>query len=103
MTSELVLISGCHPFFKFCDQVTRFTNSVDIVTLIAQWFYCTLYILRGKSFAIRPEFFYLLIYKPSYCNFPESRKKPNISKIIFLFYLPTLNINCLVEKNIFFF
>ena len=24
---------------------------------------------------IRPEFFYLLIYKPFYCNFPESRKK----------------------------
>ena len=24
---------------------------------------------------IRPEFFYLLIYKPSFCNFPESRKK----------------------------
>ena len=23
----------------------------------------------------RPEFFYKLIYEPSYCNFPESRKK----------------------------
>ena len=42
----------------------------------------------------RPEFFYYLIYKPSYCNFPESRKKSKkiISKIIFLFYLPTLFI-----------
>ena len=27
----------------------------------------------------------LVIYKPSYCNFPESRKKNKI-------YLPTLNI-----------
>ena len=24
---------------------------------------------------LRPEFFYWLIYEPSYCNFPESRKK----------------------------
>ena len=24
---------------------------------------------------VRPEFLYLLIYEPSYCNFPESRKK----------------------------
>ena len=43
---------------------------------------------------IRPEFFYLLIYEPSYCNFPESRKKS-----IFLFYPPTLNVICFVEKN----
>ena len=48
--------------------------------------------------AIRPDFFYLLIYKPSHCNFPESRKK-KIYEIIFLFYLPTLNIICFVEKN----
>ena len=38
-------------------------------------------------------FFYKLIYKPSYCNFQESRKKINlISKLFFLFYPPTLNI-----------
>ena len=39
----------------------------------------------------KARIFYKLIYKPSYCNFLESRKK-NISKIIFLFYC------CLVEK-----
>ena len=31
--------------------------------------------ITGWFFYIRPEFFYLLIYKPSYCNFPESKKK----------------------------
>ena len=46
----------------------------------------------------RPEFFYLLIYKPSYCNFLESRKKIS-SKNFFLFYPLTLNIICFVEKN----
>ena len=46
---------------------------------------------------IRPDFLYLLIYKPSYCTFPESRKKNYI--IFVLFYPPTL---CLIEeKNIF--
>ena len=34
------------------------------------------------------------IYEPSYCYFPESRKKS--SKFLFLFYL---NIFCFVEKN----
>ena len=29
-------------------------------------------------FRVRPEFFYKLIYKPSYCNFPESRKKNSV-------------------------
>ena len=49
---------------------------------------------------IRPEFFHLLIYKPSDCNFPESRKKIKlISNIILLFYPPTLIIICFVEKN----
>ena len=47
---------------------------------------------------IRPEFFYLLIYKPSYCNFRKVEKKKN-SKIIFLFHPPTLNIICFVEKK----
>ena len=27
------------------------------------------------SLELKPEFFYKLIYEPSYCNFPESRKK----------------------------
>ena len=29
-------------------------------------------------FVVRPELFYLLIYKPLYCNFPESRKKNSL-------------------------
>ena len=49
----------------------------------------------------RPEFFYLLIYKPSYCYFLESRKKRNLISIFFLFHPPTLNIICFVEKKIF--
>ena len=49
---------------------------------------------------IRPDFFYKLIYKPSYCNFAESREKIKfIFQIFFLFYLPTLNIICFVKKN----
>ena len=39
---------------------------------------------------------------PSYCNFPESRKKFYL-KIISLFYMPTLNIICFVENEYFFF
>ena len=46
----------------------------------------------------KARIFYWLIYKPSHCNFPESRKKKLISTIIFLFYQPTLNIICFVEK-----
>ena len=49
---------------------------------------------------LRPEFFYKLIYKPSYCNFPESRRKKLFAKIIFL-YLPNLNIICFLEKKCF--
>ena len=45
----------------------------------------------------RPEFFYLLIYKPSYYNFLESRKKKIF--FFFLFYLPTLKIIFFVKKN----
>ena len=45
---------------------------------------------------IGPEFFYLLIYKPSYCNTKV------ISKVIFLLSPPTLNIICFVEKTIYF-
>ena len=45
---------------------------------------------------IRPEFFYYLIYKPSFCNFLESRKK---KKKLFLFYPLTLNFICLLKKN----
>ena len=33
----------------------------------------------------KARIFYKLIYKPSYCNFPESRNKNKISKIFFLF------------------
>ena len=59
-------------------------------------------VCRKSIVLFRPEFFHYLIYKPSYCNFPESRKKIKlISKIIFLFYPPTLNIICFVEKKIF--
>ena len=39
----------------------------------------------AKNSAIGPEFFYKLIYKPSYCNFPESRKKNYFKKIFFYF------------------
>ena len=43
---------------------------------------------------------FLLIDLQTYCNFPESRKKYNLfSKIVFVSYLPPLNINCFVEKN----
>ena len=49
---------------------------------------------------LKPEFFYKLIYKPSYCNFPESKRKKLFAKIIFL-YLPNLNIICFLEKKIF--
>ena len=42
----------------------------------------------------RPEFFYLLIYNPTYCNFLEK-----LISDFFLFYLPTLNIICFVKKN----
>ena len=45
------------------------------------------------------NFFISVIYKPSYCKLPESRENL-IFKIIFLFYPPTLNIICFVEKNI---
>ena len=31
------------------------------------------------------NFFYKLIYKPSYCNYPESRKKKKILKLLFYF------------------
>ena len=31
--------------------------------------------LHQTYFKLRPEFFYYMIYEPSYCNFPESRKK----------------------------
>ena len=48
---------------------------------------------------LRPEFFYTLINEPSYCNFPESRKKIKFNFYFFLFYPPTLNIICFVEKN----
>ena len=38
---------------------------------------------------IRPEFFYMLIYKPSYCNFPESRKK--IKFVFYFFFILSAN------------
>ena len=47
-------------------------------------------------YTIRPEFFDKLIYKHSYCNFPESRKK-----IQNLFFDLSQTIICLVEKNFF--
>ena len=53
---------------------------------------------------IRPDYFllfYLLIDKPSYCNFLESRKKL-ISKKKELFYLLSLNIIFVEKNNIFF-
>ena len=46
---------------------------------------------------LRPEFFYKLIYRPSFCIFSGRRKI--YSKIISLFYLPALNIICFVEKK----
>ena len=56
--------------------------------------------LSSETQWLRPEFFYQLIYKPSYCNFLESRKKNNLfQKLLFSFYPPTLNIIRLVEKN----
>ena len=52
----------------------------------------------GSIFTLRPEFFYLLIYKPSSCNFLETRKKKKSEEIL-LFYPPTLDIICFFEKN----
>ena len=43
----------------------------------------------------RPEFFYLLIYKPSYCNFLESRKK----NLIFFILSADSKFFLFVEKN----
>ena len=50
-------------------------------------------------FKLRPEFCFKLIYEPSYCNIPESRKKIDFLKKKLLFYPPTLNIICFVEKK----
>ena len=58
-------------------------------------------IYEGHCKVLRPEFFYWLIYEPSYCNFAKSRKKIKFNLYFFLFYPPTLNIICLVEKNFF--
>ena len=43
---------------------------------------------KGCTCKIRPEFFYLLIYKPSYCNLPECRKK--IFQKIFFYFIRRL-------------
>ena len=51
-----------------------------------------------RVFLLRPDFFYLLIYKPSYCNFLVTRKKI----YFFLICPPTLNIICFVEKILYF-
>ena len=38
-------------------------------------------------------------YKPSYCNFPESRNKIINFYFFYIFYPPTVNIICFVDKN----
>ena len=56
-----------------------------------------LVIVLCLDFSLRPEFFYWLIYEPSYCNFLKVGKKLNlISIFFFLFDPPTLNIICFV-------
>ena len=50
--------------------------------------------------AHKARIFYQLIYKPSYCNFPESRKKIKKQFLDFFYFKsPTLNIICFVEKK----
>ena len=58
---------------------------------------CYIYHIAITSYCVTcmPAFL-KLIYKPSYCNFPEKRKK--ILRLFFLFYPLTLNIICFVEK-----
>ena len=53
---------------------------------------------------VRSEFFYYLIYKPSYCNFPESRKKIklNFLKLFFLFYPPNIIVFASLKTIIYF-
>ena len=73
---------------KWKPSLAGFTTSSAISNLRWVWY-------RTGSF--RPDFFNLLIYKPSYCNFPESRKNLKL-----FFYPPTLNIICFVKKIIIF-
>ena len=54
-----------------------------------QWLYAAQQIFRSLNFDceclnLRPEFFYQLIYKPSYSNFPESEKKKKLISIFFI-------------------
>ena len=64
--------------------------------------YKTFFMLNSANHGINPahknvKMPTILIYKPSYCNFSESRKKRiSIISIFFLFNLPTLNIICFV-------
>ena len=62
------------------------------------WFRCYLNIfsILGQNFFISSN----LIYDPSNCNFQDGREKKILKKIIF--YPPTLNIICFVEKKIHF-
>ena len=48
---------------------------------------------------IKTRIFLLVDLRIIYCNFPESRKKLKFNFIFFLFYPPTLNIICLLEKK----
>ena len=44
---------------------------------------------------IRPEIFYQLICKPSYCNIPESRNKIKFN--LYFIRRSTLNVICFIE------
>ena len=50
-------------------------------------------VLEESTF--RPEFFFKLIYKPSYCNFPENREKIKFNFYFFFVYPSNLNITLL--------
>ena len=78
-------------YYTFPAELHRF-HFLYFSSRIAQVSYFVHFLLL---YTFRPEYFYQMIYKPSYCNIPERRKK-YISKKN---YLLTLNIICSVERN----
>ena len=97
--SSLIRVCAvCICLFWQTSSVQNFRTFTKIVCFKIKWIFCDFTRLCNTTFCgvlVRPEFFYKLIYKPSYCNFPESREKRNlISKIIF-FILSTDSKYCL--------
>ena len=92
-------MSMIHSSFDLAHTLTKNDYFSDINPRSMRRFMNIVAVTGSLFVPLGQNFFYLLIYKPSYCNFPESRKK---NKILFqfFFYLPTLNIICLVEKII---